>query len=155
MLSALDLVYSWQLCSNDLPSWAHICSMTSLYTLFGSNIGLLFWLQLIWCRFVSLKYLCNVCFDFWMLNVWFKSLHPIRFRDWSPKFATGLKCLNRYRSKSIWVTILFVCQNDSLMGGSLWQKYRMVTHMLFDLCLFKHFSPLASFGYQSLIQKRF
>ena len=27
---------------------------------------------------------------------------------------------------------------------------RMVTHILFDLCLFKHFSPVANFGYQSL-----
>ena len=42
------------------------------------------------------------------------------------------------------------CQNDSLMGGSLWQKERMVTHILFDLCLFKHLSPVANFGDQSL-----
>ena len=35
-------------------------------------------------------------------------------------------------------------------GGSLWQKDRMVTHILFYLCLFKHFSPVANFGYQSL-----
>ena len=27
-----------------------------------------------------------------------------------------LKCLNRHRSKSIWVTSLLLCQNDSLMG---------------------------------------
>ena len=26
----------------------------------------------------------------------------------------------------------------------------MVTHILFDLCLFKHFSPVANFGYQSV-----
>ena len=26
----------------------------------------------------------------------------------------------------------------------------MVTHMHFDLCLFKHFSPVTTFGYQSL-----
>ena len=70
--------------------------------------------------------------------------------DWLPKFATGLKCYNRHKSKSIWVTILSFCQNDSLMGESLWQKDRMVTHILFDLCLFKHFSPVANFGYQSL-----
>ena len=36
------------------------------------------------------------------------------------------------------------------MGGSLWQKDGMVTHMLFDLCFFKHFSPVANFGDQSL-----
>ena len=33
------------------------------------------------------------------------------------------------------MTILYFCQNDSLMGGSLWQKDRMVTHILFDLYL--------------------
>ena len=27
----------------------------------------------------------------------------------------------------------------------------MVTHILFDLCLFKHFSPVANFGYQSIV----
>ena len=27
----------------------------------------------------------------------------------------------------------------------------MVTHIFFDLCLFKHFSPVANFGYQSLV----
>ena len=26
------------------------------------------------------------------------------------------------------------------MGGSHWQKDRLVTYILFDLCLFKHFS---------------
>ena len=71
-------------------------------------------------------------------------------RDWSPKFATGLKCLDRHRSKSIWVTILPFCHNDLIIGGSLWQKDRMVTHILFDRCLFKHFSPVANFGDQSL-----
>ena len=35
-------------------------------------------------------------------------------------------------------------------GELLWQKDRMVTHILFDLCLFKHFSPVANFGDQSL-----
>ena len=41
-------------------------------------------------------------------------------------------------------------QNDSLMGESLRQKDRMVTQILFDLCLFKHFSPVANLGDQSL-----
>ena len=31
-------------------------------------------------------------------------------------------------------------QNDSLMGESLWQKDRMVTYILFDLCLFNRVS---------------
>ena len=36
------------------------------------------------------------------------------------------------------------------MSESFWQKDRMVTHILFDLCLFKHFIPVANFGQQSL-----
>ena len=51
------------------------------------------------------------------------------------------------------VIILYFCQNDSLIGGSLWQKDRMVTHILFDLCLFKHVSPVANFDDQSLIYR--
>ena len=63
---------------------------------------------------------------------------------------TGLKCSNRHRSKSIWVTSLFFCQNDSPTSDSFWQKNRLVTHILFDLCLFEHFSPVASFEQQSI-----
>ena len=33
-------------------------------------------------------------------------------KDCCPKFATGLKCLNRHRSNNIWVTSLFFSQND-------------------------------------------
>ena len=36
------------------------------------------------------------------------------------------------------------------MSESFWQKNRLVTHLLFDLCLFEHFSPVANFGQQSL-----
>ena len=36
------------------------------------------------------------------------------------------------------------------MSESFWKKIRLVTHILFDLCLFKHFSPVANFGNQSL-----
>ena len=39
------------------------------------------------------------------------------------------------------------------MGYSLWQKDRMVTHILFDLCLFKHLGPVANFGNQSIVRK--
>ena len=59
----------------------------------------------------------------------------VAVRGWCIKFATGLKCLNIHRSKSIWVTSLFFCQNDSLIGGSLWQKDSLVTLILFELCL--------------------
>ena len=56
--------------------------------------------------------------------------------DCCSKFATGLKCLNRHRSKNMWVTSLFFCQNGSLMGESLWQKNSLVTLILFELWLF-------------------
>ena len=36
------------------------------------------------------------------------------------------------------------------MGESFWQKNRLVTHILFDLCLFEHFSPVANFEQQSI-----
>ena len=36
--------------------------------------------------------------------------------DCCSKFATGLKCSIRHRSKSIWVTSLFFCQNDPPMS---------------------------------------
>ena len=42
--------------------------------------------------------------------------------DCCSKFATGLKCSNRHRSKSIWVTSLFFCQNDSLIRGIILAK---------------------------------
>ena len=61
------------------------------------------------------------------------------------KICDQLKCLNRHRSKSIKVTSLFFCQNDVLIGGSFWQKDSLVTLILFDLCLFKHFSLLQIF----------
>ena len=77
---------------------------------------------------------------------------PLAHIDCCSKFATGLKCSNWHRSKSIWVTSLFFCQNDSPMSESFWQKNRLVTHTLFDLCLFKHSSPVTNFGYQSLQQ---
>ena len=37
------------------------------------------------------------------------------------------------------------------MGGSIWQKNSLVTLILFDLCLFEHFSPVANFAQQSII----
>ena len=52
------------------------------------------------------------------------------------KICDMLKCLYRHRSKSIWVTSVFFCQNDSLIGESLWPKYSLVTLLLFELYLF-------------------
>ena len=42
---------------------------------------------------------------------------------------------NRHSAKSIWVTRLLFCQNDSPMGESFWQKDSLITHILFELCL--------------------
>ena len=56
------------------------------------------------------------------------------------KICDKLKCLNRHRSKSIRVTSLFFCQNDVLIGEPFWLKDSLVTLILFDLCLFQHFS---------------
>ena len=55
-------------------------------------------------------------------------------------FWDKLKYLNRHRSKSIRVTNLSCCQNDPPLSTSFWQKKRLVTLILFDLCLFRHFS---------------
>ena len=55
------------------------------------------------------------------------------------KICDKLNYLNRHRSKSIWVFKLSFWQNDPPMSTSF-QKKRLVTHILFDLCLFKHFS---------------
>ena len=39
------------------------------------------------------------------------------------------------------------------MSASLWQNKRLVTHILFDLSLFEHSSPVANFWQQSLYQE--
>ena len=58
-----------------------------------------------------------------------------------------LKCLNRHRSKSIRMTKLSFCQNESPLSKSLLQKDSLVTLILFVLCLFQ---PVANFRYHSL-----
>ena len=54
-------------------------------------------------------------------------------------------------SKSIWVTRLLFCQNDSPMRGSFWEKDSLITHILFELQPIFIFSPVTNFGNQSLI----
>jgi hypothetical protein len=75
-------------------------------------------------------------------------------RGWCIKFETGLKCLNRHRSKSIKVIRLSLCQNDSPMGGSFWQKDSLISFILFELCLLKHFSPVSNLMHHPLVQQR-
>ena len=48
------------------------------------------------------------------------------------------------------MTKLSFGQIDCAMSESFWQKDRMVTHIFFDLCLFKHSRPVANFGNQSI-----
>ena len=68
-----------------------------------------------------------------------------------PKICDWAKYQNSHSSKSIRVTKLFFSQSDSPMSESFWQENRMVTHMLLDRCLFKHFSPVANFEQQSIV----
>ena len=46
------------------------------------------------------------------------------------------KYQNRQSSYSILVTKLSFCRNDPLIRESFWQKNSLVTHILFELCLF-------------------
>ena len=73
-------------------------------------------------------------------------------RDWSPKFATGLNMIIGCSSKSIWVTILLFCQNNSPRRETFWQKDSLITHILFELQPITIFSPVKNFGDQSLNQ---
>ena len=99
----------------------------------------------------------------WQLNyIWFVCFvrqivtQIIWRRGWSPKFATGLNTYHiRHSSKSIRVTKLSYCQSDYPMSESFWQNNSLVTHIFFDLCLFKHFSPVANFGQQMGSNNRF
>ena len=43
----------------------------------------------------------------------------------------------------------FKC-NFTVISLHIFAVNRMVTHILFNLCLFEHFSPVANFGNQSL-----
>ena len=49
------------------------------------------------------------------------------------------------------VTKLFFCQIDPPLSASFWQKNRLDTQILFDLCVFEHFSPVANFAQQSIL----
>ena len=62
-----------------------------------------------------------------------------------------LKCLNRHRSKSIWVTKLPFYQNNLLKWESFWQKDSLV-NLLFWTMPIMIFRPISNFGDQSLRQ---
>ena len=67
-----------------------------------------------------------------------------------PKICDLAKYQSRHSSKNIRVTKLSLSQSDSPMSESFWQKNSLVIHIFFDLWPFKHFSPVANFGLQSL-----
>ena len=67
-------------------------------------------------------------------------------RDWSPKFATWLNMIIGCSSKSIWVIKLSFCQNNPPMVESFWQKNSLITHILFELCLFRNLAKCTYFS---------
>ena len=85
------------------------------------------------------------------VNLITSRLHTGISRVWVPKFATGLIYQIEHSSKSIWVTRLLFCQNNSLMGGSFWPKDSLITFIIFELCLIWCISPVANFGTHPLI----
>ena len=59
------------------------------------------------------------------------------YRGWCIKFATGLNIIIAIVPKVYeWSSFSF-CQNDSLMGG-----ISLITHILFELCLFWYLAQL-------------
>ena len=61
-----------------------------------------------------------------LLNVWVKKTETIH------------SSVISHSSKSIWVIKLSFCQNDPPMGELFWQKDSLITHILFELCLFRN-----------------
>ena len=57
---------------------------------------------------------------------------------------------NRHSSKSIQVIQLSFCQNDPSKGEFFWQKDSLTTLILFELCLFMIFSPVANLMHHPL-----
>ena len=67
-----------------------------------------------------------------------QSPRKIRLFKWQrliTKIWDWAKYHNRHSSKSIKVTNLSFCQNDPPMSTSFWKKKRLVTLILFELCL--------------------
>ena len=66
------------------------------------------------------------------------------YRGWAKKVHRA-KFLNRHSSKSIWVIKLSFNQNDCPWGGSFWSKDSLITHILFELCLFRNLAQCTLF----------
>ena len=63
-----------------------------------------------------------------------------------PKICPWARYQNRHSSKSIWVIKLSFCQKDLPLLESFWQKDSLITHILFELCLFRHLAYSTFFG---------
>ena len=98
------------------PFWSSILIfMTYLFFFYGSSLDF------------SSKH------QFLKVHVFKKATNNLRNLS---RFLNVRGCLIIICSKSIWVTKLVFCQNDSRIGGSFWQKDSLITHILFELCLF-------------------
>ena len=81
----------------------------------------------------------------------FKSQSKSESKGWCIKFICDwAKYRNGHSSKSIQVIKLSFCQNDSREGGSFWRKDSLITIILFELCLFMIFSPVANLMHHPL-----
>ena len=63
------------------------------------------------------------------------------------KICPKPKYQNRHSSKSICVIKLSFSQNDPPMEESFWQKDSLITHILFELCLFRYLAQSTFFWY--------
>ena len=63
----------------------------------------------------------------------------------SGKKVDWAKYHNRHSSKSIWVIKLSFGQNDCPMGESFWPEDSLITHILFELCLFRNLAKCTLF----------
>ena len=116
-------------------------------------------------------WISNVCFGFFQLgllktkttNIWcsiFKNRLPLGWHIpsktdsnylltannvWVSKFRTSIVCVISHSSESIWVIKPSFCQNYPPMGGSFWQKDSLITHTLFELCLFRNLAQRTLF----------
>ena len=73
------------------------------------------------------------------------------YRDWSPKFETGLNIIIGIVKKVLeWPSCPFAKMMYSYLGGSFWQKDSLVRYTFWTIPVII-FSPVSNFGDQSLV----